>query len=468
MYEYYDYDNSAEKARMEEARKRAEAQRKAEKKAKRKKTFGTIVLAFVFGLVAGGAFIGINYLNDYLSGGQKQVAEISEPEKTENQDAAVSKDAEADKSGVATEETEANKSEEKSSVSINKSEGAVSTKLNKEVTEGASVTDVAKSAMPSIVAITNKSLQEIRMMFSYETQVFESESEGSGIIIGQNDSELLILTNYHVVDKAETLTVQFIDDEACEAKVKGSDSGLDIAVIAVKLDDLKKSTQDAIEIALIGDSDKLEIGEQVVAIGNALGYGQSVTTGIVSALDRQIDVAGYEDSGLIQTDAAINPGNSGGALLNMKGEVIGINSAKLSDTTVEGMCYAIPIATAIPTAETLMNREVREEVDEDEVGYMGIVGVLISKADAEKYSMPEGIYLQQVVEDSPADKAGLKVGDIIEKYDGLTIGSYAELQEQMRYYRAGEDVDVTIWRQNNGEYEEKVITITLGKRMEEN
>lgn len=286
MYEYYDYDNSAEKARMEEARKRAEAQRKAEKKAKRKKTFGTIVLAFVFGLVAGGAFIGINYLNDYLSGGQKQVAEISEPENTENQDAAVSQDAEADKSDAATEETEANKSEEKSSVSINKSEGAVSTKLNREVTEGASVTDVAKSAMPSIVAITNKSLQEIRMMFSYETQVFESESEGSGIIIGQNDSELLILTNYHVVDKAETLTVQFIDDEACEAKVKGSDSGLDIAVIAVKLDDLKKSTQDAIEIALIGDSDKLEIGEQVVAIGNALGYGQSVTTGIVSALDK--------------------------------------------------------------------------------------------------------------------------------------------------------------------------------------
>lgn len=458
MYEYYNYDDNGERARLEEARKREEAQRKAAKKAKRKKWWGSIALALVFGLVAGGAFIGINYLNDILSGG-KPVAAV------EKQESEPKEEKEDKKSDDTDEEKEEKK--EKDSVTINKSEGLATAQMNNGETSLASVKDVAKEAMPSIVAITNKSLQEVRMMFSYETQVFESESEGSGIIIGQNDSELLILTNNHVVDGAETLTVQFIDDEACEADVKGTDAGLDVAVISVKLDDLKKSTRDAIKIALIGDSDKLEIGEQVVAIGNALGYGQSVTTGIVSALNRDIEESGLE-GGLIQTDAAINPGNSGGALLNMKGEVVGINSAKLSDTTVEGMCYAIPISTAVPTAETLMNRETREKVDEDEAGYMGIVGVLITKGDAEKYSMPEGIYLQQVVDDSPADEAGLKVGDIIEKFDGISINSYSELQDTMKYYRAGEEVDLIIYRQNDGEYEEKTITITLGKRMEEN
>lgn len=469
MYEYYNYEDNAEKARMEEARKRVEAQKKAEKKAKRRKFWGSVALALVFGLVAGGAFIGINYLNDVLSGGVSVSSSVEKvlPDKGSDKEEA-KEDKKEDKKEEKSEDTE-KKEEKKSSspVTINKSEGVIASQTSKETDGVASVKDVAKEAMPSIVAITNKSLQEVRMMFSYETQVFESESEGSGIIIGQNDSELLILTNNHVVDGAETLTVQFIDEEACEAKLKGSDSGLDVAVISVDLDDLKKSTKDAIKIALIGDSDELEIGEQVVAIGNALGYGQSVTTGIVSALNREIDMSGLE-GGLIQTDAAINPGNSGGALLNMKGEVIGINSAKLSDTTVEGMCYAIPISTAVPTAETLMNRETREEVDEDEAGYMGIVGVLITKGDAEKYSMPEGIYLQQIVEDSAAEKAGLKVGDIIEKFDGIRINSVSELQDTMKYYRAGEDVELTIYRQDDGEYQEKTITITLGKRMEEN
>ena len=319
--------------------------------------------------------------------------------------------------------------------------------------------------MPSIVAITNKSLQEVQMMFSYETMLFESESAGSGIIVSQDDDELLILTNHHVVDAAQTLTVQFYDDEAYEAKFKGADSALDLAVISVPLSELKDSTKSAIKIALIGDSDKLEIGEQVVAIGNALGYGQSVTTGIVSALNRDIDMSGLK-GGLIQTDAAINPGNSGGALLNMRGEVVGINSAKLSDTTVEGMCYAIPISKAVPIAEELMNREDRDKVDSDEAGYMGIVGVLISEQDAKKYSMPEGIYLQQIVEGSPAQEAGLQVGDIIEKFDGINITSYAQLQEQLKYYRAGETVDVKIYRQNDGTYEEQTVSITLGKRMD--
>ena len=463
MYEYYDYENDADKARIEEARKRVEAQKRAEKKAKRRKFWGAVALALVFGLVAGGAFIGVNYLNDYLSGGT--TASASE-DKTTEKDEEKTKEDEKSEETVKEDDSEENEEKQSEPVTINKSEGIASEKTGK-AESFASVSDVAKEAMPSIVAITNKSLQEVRMMFSYETQVFESESEGSGIIIGQNDSELLILTNNHVVDGAETLTVRFIDDEACEAKLKGSDSGLDVAVISVNLDDLKKSTRDAIKIALIGDSDSLEIGEQVVAIGNALGYGQSVTTGIVSALNREIETSGLE-GGLIQTDAAINPGNSGGALLNMKGEVIGINSAKLSDTTVEGMCYAIPISTAVPTAETLMNRETREEVDEDEAGYMGIVGVLITRGDAEKYSMPEGIYLQQIVEDSAAEEAGLKVGDIIEKFDGITINSVSELQETMKYYRAGEEVELIIYRQDDGEYKEKEITITLGKRVDEN
>lgn len=466
MYEYYDYDNPEERERMEQARARVAAQKKAEKKAKRKKWWSSVALALVFGLVAGGAFIGINYAYDYLSGRDKtSVVDKVLPDKDsdEKQEDKAAKEEKPDKDETEDKDTEVNKSS--SPVTINKSEG-VAAKTSNNTDGVSSVRDVAKEVMPSIVAITNKSLQEVRMMFSYETHVFESESEGSGIIIGQNDSELLILTNNHVVDGAQTLTVRFIDEEACEAQLKGSDSGLDVAVISVNLDDLKKSTRDAIKIALIGDSDELEIGEQVVAIGNALGYGQSVTTGIVSALNREVEMSGLE-GGLIQTDAAINPGNSGGALLNMKGEVIGINSAKLSDTTVEGMCYAIPISTAIPTAETLMNRVTREEVPEDEVGYMGIVGVLITKSDAEKYSMPEGIYLQQIVEGSAAEDAGLKVGDIIEKFDGITIGSYAELQKQMKYYRAGEDVDLTIYRQDDGEYEEKVITITLGEREDE-
>ncbi|MBQ7582966.1 MAG: trypsin-like peptidase domain-containing protein, partial [Lachnospiraceae bacterium] len=310
-------------------------------------------------------------------------------------------------------------------------------------------------------------LQEVQMMFSFETRLFESESEGSGIIVSQNDDELLILTNNHVVDGAQTLTVQFFDDEAYEAQVKGTDPSMDVAVIAVPLSDLKSSTKDAIKIALIGDSDKLEIGEQVVAIGNALGYGQSVTTGIISALNRDIDMSNLDNS-LIQTDAAINPGNSGGALLNMRGEVIGINSAKLSDMTVEGMCYAIPISKALPVAEQLMNRENRDKVEEDEMGYMGIKGVLVTEDQAELYSMPEGIYLQEIVEDSPAEEAGLQVGDIIEKFDGLRISTYAELQKQMQYYRAGETVELEIYRLSDGRYEEQTISITLGKRMEQN
>ena len=466
MYEYYDYNDKSQQAKQEEAARRYQAQKRAEKKAKRRKFWGVVALALVFGLIAGGAFIGINTLNDYLSKGHIDFKfgkiEGIENNKPEAEEEPAGK-AEFNQSEDADETDEDKADEAKAPVSINKSEGVTIEQVTTSNESVASVKDVAKAAMPSIVAITNKSLQEVRMFFTYETQVFESESEGSGIIVGQNDKELLILTNNHVVEGAETLTVGFIDEEAYEAKVKGTDPSLDIAVIAVKLDDIKQSTRDEIEIALIGDSDKLEIGEQVVAIGNALGYGQSVTTGIVSALKRQIGRTEIE-GGFIQTDAAINPGNSGGALLNMRGEVIGINSAKLSNTQVEGMCYAIPISTAVPTAETLMNRETREIADEDEAGYIGIAGVIISKADSEKYQMPEGVYLQQITKGSAAEQAGLKVGDILEKFDGLAINSYSDFLETMKYYRAGEAVEIVYYRQNDGKYEEKTATLTLGKR----
>ncbi len=460
MYEYYNYEERARQAREEELKRRAAEQKKAEKKAKRRKWGSMIAMAVVFGLIASGIFISANYVHDLLFKRESKQAKIEQVTPAQED---TKEDTKESKQETAKESTD--EKQEKEPVEINRVEGVQAQQVKQAGSEVNSVSAVAKEAMPSIVAITNKSLQEVQMMFSYETMLFESESAGSGIIVSQDDDELLILTNNHVVDGAQTLTVSFIDDESCEAKVKGTDASLDVAVISVPLDELKASTRDSIRIALIGDSDNLEIGEQVVAIGNALGYGQSVTTGIVSALNRDIDQGGIAED-LIQTDAAINPGNSGGALLNMRGEVIGINSAKLSDTTVEGMCYAIPISTAIPVAEDLMNREDRDKVESDEAGYMGIVGVVISEADAEKYSMPEGIYLQQIVEDSPAQEAGLQVGDIIKKFDGLNITSYAQLQEQLQYYRAGETVDLVIYRQVGGNYEEQTVSITLGKRMD--
>ncbi|MCR5267278.1 MAG: trypsin-like peptidase domain-containing protein [Lachnospiraceae bacterium] len=468
MYEYYNYEDRAEMARQEEIKRREQEKAKAEKKAKRRKWLSTIAMAVVFGLIAGGIFISVNYVNDRFFGNRtEQIAQTSPSDRESKKEKEIGQTEKAEEADEAGDAAKSEDNEQKEPAQINKSQGVYSEQVSQADGTVNSVSAVAKEAMPSIVAITNKSLQEVQMMFSFETRLFESESEGSGIIVSQNDDELLILTNNHVVDGAQTLTVQFFDDEAYEAQVKGTDPSMDVAVIAVPLSDLKSSTKDAIKIALIGDSDKLEIGEQVVAIGNALGYGQSVTTGIISALNRDIDMSNLDNS-LIQTDAAINPGNSGGALLNMRGEVIGINSAKLSDMTVEGMCYAIPISKALPVAEQLMNRENRDKVEEDEMGYMGIKGVLVTEDQAELYSMPEGIYLQEIVEDSPAEEAGLQVGDIIEKFDGLRISTYAELQKQMQYYRAGETVELEIYRLRDGRYEEQTISITLGKRMEQN
>lgn len=328
------------------------------------------------------------------------------------------------------------------------------------------VADIAENAMPTIVAISNKSVQEVRGYFRGQTFQYESESCGSGIIVGENEEELLICTNNHVVEDASELTVSFTDESSYEAQIKGTDPSNDLAVVAVKLDDIDKDTLNTIKIAQMGDSDELRVGEQVVAIGNALGYGQSVTTGIVSAMDRSITVSdSYENvtyENLIQTDAAINPGNSGGALLNMKGELIGINSAKASSSGVEGMGYAIPITKAQPILETLMTKETRSKVDESEAAYMGISGEGVSSEVTQLYSVPAGVYVSQVAEGSPAEEAGLRKGDIITAFDDVSVTSMEGLRDRLQYYRGGETVEMTIQTAESGAYTEKTISITLG------
>lgn len=325
------------------------------------------------------------------------------------------------------------------------------------------VADIAEAAMPTIVAITNKSVQEVRSFYRGQTFQYESESCGSGIIVGENDTELLICTNNHVVEDATELTVSFIDENSYEAQIKGTDPSNDLAVIAVKLEDIDKDTMDQIKIAQVGDSDEMRVGEQVVAIGNALGYGQSVTTGIISAKDRTInmsDGSSYED--LIQTDAAINPGNSGGALLNMNGELIGINSAKASSSGVEGMGYAIPVSKAFPILENLMSKETRSKVDDSEAAYIGINGEGVTSEVVQLYNIPAGVYVTAVGENTPADKAGLQKGDIITAFDDMAVTSMEELANRLKYYKGGETVEMTIQTAPNGAYEEKTIEITLG------
>lgn len=329
------------------------------------------------------------------------------------------------------------------------------------VSEEKSVSDIAEGMMPAMVSITNVSVQEVQNYFGRfgRGQTQELKSSGTGIIIGQNENELLIVTNNHVVEDATTLSVCFVDEEVCEAVIKGTDPDNDLAVIAVKLADVKEETADVIKVAKIGNSDALKVGEQVVAIGNALGYGQSVTTGIVSALNRQIDTT---DAIMIQTDAAINPGNSGGALLNMSGEVIGINSAKFSSTEVEGMGYAISITTATPIIEDLMTRTTREKVSAENASYMGINGEDVTEQISAAYGIPQGVYVTYVGEDSPASEAGIAAKSIITKFDGVRITSLTGLQERLEYYAAGETVEVTLQVLEGNEYVEKIVELTLG------
>lgn len=333
------------------------------------------------------------------------------------------------------------------------------------------ITEVAKTAMPAIVAITNAGIETIDY-FGMEYQL-DSESSGSGIIIGQNDEELLIATNNHVVEGAEELTVCFsaeVEDEEerlVPAQVKGTDSSWDLAVVAVRLEDISEEVADEIGIIQMGDSDAIEVGEWAVAIGNALGYGQSVTFGIISALDREVSVStenGVVTNNMLQTDAAINFGNSGGALLNLQGELIGINSAKAARSGVEGMGYAIPINKAKPIIEELMNQVTRTKVDTDKAGALGIVPVDVSEEARQIYNIPNGAFVYELTENSAAEKAGIRQGDIITKLDKTGISSKSELLNRMQYYEAGETVEVTVLRTGSDGYEEKVIEVVLGRK----
>ena len=322
------------------------------------------------------------------------------------------------------------------------------------------VSDIVENTLPSIVSITNMSVQEVQNFFGGTSQQ-ESESAGSGIIISQNDSELLVVTNNHVVEGSDTLTVTFNDGNSVEAQIKGTDSARDLAVVAVPLDKISDDTMNAIKVATLGDSDSLKVGEPAIAIGNALGYGQSVTTGIVSATGRTID--GF-DGEYIQTDAAINPGNSGGALLNANGEVIGINAAKINSSAVEGMGFAIPISDASDVIQNLMNKETRSKVSDEERGYLGIKGYDVSEEGAQMYNMPTGVYVKEVMSGGGAEKAGLTKGSIITGFEGSSISGMSSLQEQLQYYKAGEEVTLTVQiPDKNGEYTEKEIKVTLGK-----
>ena len=343
--------------------------------------------------------------------------------------------------------------------------GTIKTVSNAKLTTSTStvtsdVSDIVENTLPSIVSITNMSVQEVQNFFGGISQQ-ESESAGSGIIISQNDSELLVVTNNHVVEGSDTLTVTFNDGNSVEAQIKGTDSARDLAVVAVPLDKISDDTMNAIKVATLGDSDSLKVGEPAIAIGNALGYGQSVTTGIVSATGRTID--GF-DGEYIQTDAAINPGNSGGALLNANGEVIGINSAKINSSAVEGMGFAIPISDASDVIQNLMNKETRSKVSDEERGYLGIKGYDVSEEGAQMYNMPTGVYVKEVMSGGGAEKAGLTKGSIITGFEGSSISGMSSLQEQLQYYKAGEEVTLTVQiPDKNGEYTEKDIKVTLGK-----
>lgn len=383
---------------------------------KAKKVVGFIASAAAFGLIAGGVMVGVNALgNKALGNNTKATTEIA---------------------------------------TVTTSDSGMKEKATDD-----SVADVAENVMPSIVSITNTSVQTVRSWFqSYEQEV---EGAGSGIIIGQTDDEILVATNNHVIEGARDITISFCDEASVAATVKGTDEAMDLAVLAVKTEDMEKATLDVIKVAALGSSDDLRVGESAIAIGNALGYGQSVTVGYISALDREVETD-TKTMKLIQTDAAINPGNSGGALLNGKGEVIGINTMKYVDSTVEGMGYAIPISKAIPVINDLMDQKV---IKESEQGYLGIQGNDITDEYAQNFNMPNGVYVVKIIEDSPADKCGLKAGDIITQFGDREVSSMEELQSILSKKEAGEEIEMTVQRNDEkGEYKELKLTVTLGAK----
>ena len=424
-----------------------------------KKVGTTVALAVIFGLVASVVFQALNFTADKYLKTKTGTTQIGTTESVFLQEAS-SQESESDQTAADT------------------------------ASGNGTVVAVAQASMPSVVAITTVSVQEIPSFFGYGSRQYKSAASGSGIIVGDNDDELLIATNNHVVEGATTLSVCFIGDDvanaetetvnagdsgdlnledAVSAKIKGTDADNDLAVVAVQKSDIPEDTLNQIKIAQIGSSDDLVVGQQVVAIGNALGYGQSVTSGWVSALNRTISTEdGTNSTGLIQTDAAINPGNSGGALLNMKGELIGINSAKYADSSVEGMGYAIPISKAKPILEDLMNRETREKVDTSEKGYLGVVLSNLTTEAIQMYNIPSGAFVRGVDQDSPAENGGICKGDIIVKFDGQKVSDGDDLLDKLQYYKSGETIEAVVARADNGEYKESTVEVTLGTRPDNN
>ena len=430
MYDQYDYSYNTPQAPKE-----------PEEKKKRggflKKALLSITLGLIFGLFAGTGFYAVNTIFDMLKGGENtavletQENAVTEPSNTDGMD-------------------------------NNLTNPLTTESIHQNITD---VSGVVEKAMPTLVSITNLSTQEMRDFWG-RTGRIENESSGSGIIVGQNEAELLVVTNNHVISDAQTLTVQFIDSSIAEAQLKGSNSSVDLAVIAVPLSSISEQTKAMIAVANLGDSNSLRVGEAVIAIGNSLGYGQSVTTGVVSALNREVTVDNITNE-LIQTDAAINPGNSGGALLNVKGELIGINSIKFAASEVEGMGYAIPISSAKPIIDELMNRATKVRVGENDSSYLGVSGLSVTKQISEAYNMPVGFYINEVYQGSAADNAGIKRGDIITAFDGETVTSQEDLTDLMQYYAAGTTVVVTVQSGVGGIYQEREVTVVLGRKAAE-
>lgn len=419
-----------------------------------KKKWGLLVaMALVFGLIAGLVMYGVNAVGNriYSENHIAQTDTISADSSSDDSssDSASTDSASSDSSADSQSDTDSSQSA-----------GAGDT----------SVIEVTKNAMPSVVTISTMSVEEMRNFFG-GTQQYQVEGAGTGVIVGKNDSELLIATNNHVVEGATSLSVGFIDESSVAAEIKGTDVNNDLAVVSVKLSDISSDTMGQIRTASVGDSDDLELGEQVVAIGNALGYGQSVTVGYVSALNRSLsltDESGQtiNSTGLIQTDAAINPGNSGGALLNMKGELIGINEAKTESTqdgsTVDNIGFAIPIDKAESSLKELMNLPTREKVDASEASYLGIEGQSVTSDVTQLYGIPGGVVVTAVEDQGPADQAGIKKGDIITELDGRSVANIEQLQDTLQYYAAGETVDVVVERADGQQYAEQTLSVTLG------
>lgn len=424
-------NNRPEHGYRNEYRETVQAPRK--KNSWARKAAGITAAAVLFGTVAGGVMTGVNYVGARLTG----LADITATAPAE------------------TEGTTTAQVPETSAASNNGSTTAVST-----VTD---VSSIAEKAMPSLVAINDTMTVEQNNFFGMP-QTYQAQSSGSGIIVGQNDTELLIATNNHVVSGATDMKVTFTDSTQVAAAVKGTDSATDLAIIAVKLSDIPSDTMSKIKVATLGNSDNVKVGQQVIAIGNALGYGQSLTVGYISALDREItDENGIQHT-YIQTDAAINPGNSGGALLDLNGNVIGINAAKNASTEVEGMGFAIPISKAQEILNNLMTKKTREAVDESAQGYLGIQGTNIDANASKEYGMPVGIYVYKIVEGGAAANSDLKEKDIITKFDGQSVTNMEELKQMLTYYEGGSTVSLTVQSLVNGSYVEHEVQITLGTK----